>query len=132
MKPSRLLLSLCLFAAAIFAGGCATRTIEAASTTFEITDPEGKSVRVVLPKNLTADTMTINIPTERGPAVFTTTNVASDASTVIDRASAAQAAAVGKLTDSVSSLAALVISQRAVPPPPAPPPEPSPAPEPEG
>ncbi len=139
MKTKRLLLSLCLFAAAILAGGCATRTIEAASTKFEIVDPAGKSVSVILPKNISADTMTIKIPTERGLAEFTTTNVASDAGTVIDRASAAQAAALGKLTDSVASLATLVITQRAnIPPsappapPPAPEPQPEPAPNPEG
>lgn len=127
-KSFRLFLAAALSALVLLLSGCASSMIGAASTRIELEDPaDGKSLRVALPKNISADEITLTIPTSSGKtASFKATNFASDASTVIDRASVAQAQALGKLAEAINSIASL----RGLPVPASPPAAPAEATEP--
>lgn len=68
----------------------------------------GKSVAITLPKNLDAEGLEVVVNPTTGEYKLTATKLRTDASGVIDSAGAAQATAIGKLTDTVTALAPLL------------------------
>ncbi len=117
MKTILVLLTL---AVAALASGCATKSIEAGATKLNVSNPMGLSASIELPKNLEAEDLLVEVDPTTGTYRLSAKKLSTDAGTVIDRAGAAQAAAVGKLADTVSALAPLLIPPRASAPPRAP------------
>lgn len=79
-----------------------------ASTSIKIASPMGKAVEVTLPKNLDAKGLAVTVNPTTGEYKLTAEALRTDASGVIDSAGAAQATAIGKLTDTVTALAPLL------------------------
>lgn len=111
------LLVLLTLAVAVLASGCANRSIEAGSTKLNVSNPMGRSASIELPKNLEAEDLVVEVDPTTGTYRLSAKKLSTDAGTVIDRAGAAQAAAVGKLADTVSAIAPLLIPSRPAPTP---------------
>lgn len=112
---------LCLLAISIFTTGCASRSIEAASTRLKVSNVTGKSVEVSLPKNLDATNLKVSIDPATGKYELSADKLVTDASTVIETASAAQARAIEKLSGTLNQIVPLVVppARASTPTPPA-------------
>lgn len=102
------LLTLILIAVALVASGCASKTIEAASTKLSVGSPMGRNGSLELPKNLKAEEIAVDYDPETKAFSFRAKNIETDSASVIERAGAVQAEAVGKLADTVSTLVPLI------------------------
>ena len=99
MKLPRIIIAAVLLTLGLFHGGCASPNIEAASSRLKITDDQGKSVEVLLPKNLDATNLVIVINPKTGDYKLTADKFRADATGVIESGSAKQADAISKLVD---------------------------------
>lgn len=106
MKTIRLLLGLALLAVAALSTGCASRTIEAASTRLEVSTLGGKSVVVTLPKELDATDLAVEVDPSTGTYRLSAAKLATKSEGVIDAAGTAQAAAITALAGAVQTLTA--------------------------
>lgn len=108
MKTIRQILTTALCACAMILMGCASRTIEQASTSLKFSNGMGKSFEVTLPKNLDATKLAVTVNPETKEFSLKADQLKSDASTVIESAAAAQAEAIGKLADTLKTIVPLV------------------------
>ena len=112
MKTIRLLLAAVLAASALILMGCASHSIEQASTSLKFSNGMGKSFEVTLPKNLDATKLAVTVNPETKEFSLKADQIKSDASTVIESAATAQAEAIGKLADTLKSVVPLVLPTR--------------------
>lgn len=106
------LLILLGLAALLGSPGCATRTIEAASTQFEVTTPEGKTTRFAFPKELDAKGLDLAVDPGTGRITLKAASLKSSSQGIIESASSAQADALGKMADTLTALAPLLVPAR--------------------
>ena len=93
-----------LAAVTLFAGGCASRTIEAASTKVELRQSKAKGMTIVLPKEMDATKLDLSIDPKSGVITLKADKLVSSSQGVIDRANAAQSEAMLELGKAVNSL----------------------------
>lgn len=108
MKAKLLIISSVIISA-LFFSGCASRSLKEASTSFKVSNAMGKSIELTLPKNLDATELKVTVDPTTGQYSLEAKTLKADASTVIESASAAQADAISKLTDTVRTLVPLAL-----------------------
>lgn len=107
MKTIRTIIACAVLLLGLFAVGCASKNIEAGSSRLSVTNPMGKSLDVVLPKNLDAVNLQIVVNPKTGEYMLSADKFTTDASTVIETAASKQADTIGKLADTLREVVPL-------------------------
>jgi hypothetical protein len=94
--------------AVLFGAGCASRTIEAASTKLEIRQGKYKGVSFTFPKELDSKKFEFSIDPKTDVITLKADTITTSSQGVIDRAGAAQAQAMGDMSKAVSTLVTTV------------------------
>ena len=92
--------------------GCATKTIDASSTKLSISSPTGKTLEVVFPKELDAKKLNLEVNPDTGVITLKADSLKSSSQGIIESASSAQADALGKMADTLTALAPLLVPAR--------------------
>lgn len=114
--PLRLCASLCLLLGLVLGTtGCLNTpaNIEAGASRLTVSNAMGKSVDVVLPKNLDAENLQVVVNPATGEYMLSADKFRTDASTVIDSGAKASADALGKMADVIKEVVPLVAPQPA-------------------
>lgn len=93
-----------LIATALFSTGCASRTIEAASTKLEITTLGGRSVVVALPKELDASDLLVEANPGTGTYRLSARKITTKSEGVIGAANTGQTEAIMALSSALQAL----------------------------
>jgi hypothetical protein len=102
-----LLVGLLALSASLLAPGCSSKPADTA-TRLSVSNPMGKSVEVVLPKNFKATDLDLSVDPSTGTYHLKATKLDADASTVLEAAGAAQAQALAQLSGTISQILPLL------------------------
>lgn len=78
------------------------------ATRVTITNPQGTSIELVLPKDLSADGLDVNLDPQSGKFDLKARKLRSNASNVIERQSAGVTSAIGEITGAAEAIVPLV------------------------
>lgn len=110
MKSSRnLLVGLWAFCVILFSTGCASRTIEAATTKVEVQQSKNKGFAISFPKELDATKLDVAIDPKTGEMHIKADRLKSSSTGIIESAGAAQAQSIANLTAAIAGILPLLV-----------------------